>query len=218
MRILIIDDDPDLLIFLKNALEEERFVVDVAKDGASGISLAALNTYDVIVLDLNLPDINGEVVCKKLRKKKGAAPILMLTAIGDTSSKVRLLNAGADDYMPKPFSLEELIARIRALLRRPKQAVSEMLKFNDIEIDTQRQAVMRGKKKIVLTRKEYLLLVCLVRNAGSIVSKQDLIEYAWDSSFNPFSNALDMHLVNIRKKMGEPRIIKTFHGRGYQLG
>lgn len=218
MKILVIDDDPELLTFLKNALGEEGFVVDVAKDGASGISLASVNNYGVIVLDLSLPDMSGEKVCKKLRRGSSVTPILMLTATGETSSKVRLLNLGADDYMPKPFSLDELIARIRALLRRPKQAVSETLKFKDIVIDVPCQAVMRGKRKIALTRKEYLLLLCLVRSAGAIVSKQDLIEYAWDNSANPFSNALDMHLVNVRKKLGEPRIIRTLHGRGYRLG
>ncbi|MEA2701624.1 MAG: hypothetical protein QOE22_333 [Candidatus Parcubacteria bacterium] len=215
MRILIIEDDPEMLGFLRAHLPARGFVVDGAGTGADGLGLARTNEYDLLLLDLNLPDMPGEAVVAELQTDTRVPPILMLTVVGDADSKVRLLSAGADDYLAKPFSFEELVARMRALLRRPHELTHDVLSTGNLTLDTGRQVVTREGEPLALTRKEFMLLSYLMRHRGTVVPKSRLIEHAWDASSDSFSNALDTHMANLRKKLGEPDPIRTMHGRGY---
>ena len=218
MRVLVIEDDPTMNDVLRSQISGAGFVVDTASDGEAGCTLARGNDYDLIVLDLNLPDMAGEEVLALIREKKHVPPVLMLSVVSTTETKVRLLNAGADDYLIKPFSSEELIARIRALLRRPPVSLDDTLVSEDLTVDMQRQMVFRSGKEISLTPKEFMLLAFLIRHKGSVVSKQTLIERVWDENANPFSNAIETHMGNVRKKLGVPEIIHTVRGRGYRIG
>lgn len=217
MRVLIVEDDPELAGFLKAHLPARGFVVDVAEDGASGVALVHGNEYDLVVLDLNLPDMPGEAVVREVQSGKHVPPILMLTVVGDAESKVRLLAAGADDYLVKPFSFDELVARMRALLRRPRERIPDVLSAGNLTLDADKQTVIRGAEPLALTMKEFTLLEFLLRQRGTIVPKSRLIEHAWDSSSDPFSNSLDTHMTNLRRKLGEPDLIRTVHGRGYVI-
>lgn len=217
MKILIVDDDTYLLDVLSARLSERGFAVDVAGTGTEGIGQARVNTYDLIILDLNLPDMSGEAVCKSLNSYEKVPPILMLTAVPDTESKVRLLDAGADDYVNKPFSTEELLARIRALLRRSGKEPDKVLTAGDIVLDIrQRLATLRGKE-LRLTRIELALLEYLMRYQGHVVSKGALIEHVWESTANTFAKGLEVHMGNLRKKLGNPTYIETIHSIGYRF-
>ncbi len=218
MRVLIIEDDPDMAGFLDQHLPERGFVVDLAGTGGAGLLLAAQNQYDLIVLDLHLPDMSGEVVIEKIHARERIPPILMLTVMDNPETKTRLLWAGADDYLSKPFSFEELVARMRALLRRSSEVTPDTLQIGDLMLDIRMRTVTRGVTPVGLTAKEFLVLEYLMRNRGSVVSKDMLIEHIWNASVNPFSNAIEMHLVNLRKKLGTPVLIRTEHGRGYVIG
>lgn len=217
MKALVIDDDQDICGFLRAHLPARGFTVDIGHEGQTAISLARLNEYDLLVLDLNLPDMSGEEVIQALRQANIEIPILVFSVVANTESKVRLLNCGADDYLVKPFSFEELVARMNALLRRPTALTSDIMAVDDLEMDTKKQTVMRRGRMIELTRKEFAILECLLRRRGEVVSKGALIEHVWQSSANPFSDALDTHLTNLRKKLGEPELIHTVHGRGYRI-
>jgi DNA-binding response OmpR family regulator len=217
MKILLIDDDVDICAILKARLPEHGFVVEVAHTGKEGAAMARINHYDLIILDLNLPDMTGEEVIAEIRDTPHVTPILMFTVVSDTSSKVRLLNSGADDYLVKPFAFEELLARMRALLRRPGTFIPEILTIGNLTIDTGKQSVRRGKDDLKLTRKEFALLEYLVRQEGNVISKGELIERIWESQSDPFSDSFDTHLANLRRKLGEPALIHTVHGRGYRL-
>lgn len=203
---------------LQARIPSHGFAVDVAADGAAGIAQVRVSTYDVILLDLNLPDMPGEAVVKAIHASGRTAPILMLSVVADADMKARLLNAGADDYLEKPFSFDELIARMRALLRRPHRVTPTILTVGDLTLDTGTQALTRGGRQIHLTRIELALLEYLLREAGSVVTREMLIEHVWNSSADPFSNSFDAHLSNLRRKLGEPPLINTVHGRGYQIG
>ena len=217
MRILVVDDDRDLLAFLKAHVPGRGFVVDVAESGEFGLSLARSTAYDLIVLDLNLPDITGEMFIRSMHRGKPVPPILMLTAVLETESKVRLLNAGADDYLEKPFSLDELIARMRALLRRGQTITADVLVVDDVVLDVHRQTVCRGERNIVLTQTEFVLLEELFRNRGATVSKTRLIERIWGAADERLFRTLDTHIANVRKKLGDPEVIHTMYGRGYRV-
>ncbi len=220
MRILLIEDEKGIVDFLKPSLEAEPFVVDIAIDGERGSYLGRTNDYDLIVLDNILPKKNGLEVCKEIRKAGKTLPILVLSVKTETITKIELLNAGADDYLSKPFSLEELRARIRALLRRPKQIESEILTINDLTLDMKRCAVRRGKKEIYLTRKEFMLLEYLIRNPGIVLSRGMIMEHVWDMNADPFSNTIESHILSLRRKInfpGKKKLIHTISGRGYKI-
>lgn len=215
MKVLLIEDDENIADFLSVHLPAHSFVVDVAQNGASSLRLMRTNEYDIVVLDYHLPDMNGEEVIGRLRAQGIPTPVLLLTVVTDAWSKARLLDAGADDYLEKPFLLEELVARMRALLRRAPHAPKDILKSGNLTLDTETQLVQRAGKIIPLTRKEFVLLEYLLHHKGKLVPKTTLIEHAWDSSGNPFSATLDTHMTNLRRKLGSPELIETVHGRGF---
>ncbi len=220
MRILVVDDDKDIRGYLKANLEAECFAVDTAGDGEEGSYLGRNNSYDAIVLDNNMPRKSGIRVCEDLRSTGNTTPILMLSVDGDSERKADLLDTGADDYLTKPFLYKELRSRIRALLRRPRETVSSILRVDDLVLDSSRQAVRRGKKKIYLTRKEFSLLEYLMRNEGAIVSRANILEHVWDDEISVFSNTIEAHILNIRKKVNLPskrKLICTMVGRGYEI-
>jgi DNA-binding response OmpR family regulator len=220
MKLLIVDDDPTLLDFFTAHLPARGFVADVAADGLAGLSLARVNEYDLIVLDINLPSVSGEDVCRTLTEdnEKSVPPILMLTAVADTETKVRLFAAGADDFLTKPFSFDEFLARVRALVRRANAQQSDVLLVGDVALDLAQQVVRRGDKELRLTQKEFALLEYLMRNRGRVVAKSSLIEHVWNSMASSLSNVLETHMVNLRRKLGNPSIIQTIHSRGYRVG
>jgi len=220
MKLLIIEDEKEILSFLKVNLASLGFVVDGAKTGQAGLALAQEGLYDLLILDLNLPDLSGQKICEVLRGQGQTIPILILSANGKLNSKIDLLNLGADDYLVKPFSLEELTARIKALLRRPKETNGNSLTISDIQIDYQKQTVSRGGKEIYLTRKEFLILEYLMNHAGAVVSRGEMTEHAWDMEANFFSKTIETHILNLRKKIDSGRkrpLIQTISGRGYKF-
>lgn len=220
MRLLIIEDEKKIVDLLKACLEAELFVVDIAEDGERGAFLALTNDYDLIILDNVLPKKTGLEVCEEIRKKGKIVPILILSVKSETDMKVKLLNAGADDYLIKPFSLEELLARIRALLRRPKQIESEVLKIDDLTLDTKRHIVKRDKEEIYLTRKEFMLLEYLMKNEGIVLSRGMIMEHVWDINADPFSNTIESHILSVRRKIDfkdNKKLIHTVPGRGYKI-
>ena len=217
MRVLVIDDDVMITGFLQDHLTDAGFAIDIAHDGATGIHCARINEYDLVLLDLNLPDMLGGEVIKMISTFEKRPPVLLLTVVADPWSKVELINAGADDYLVKPFLLDELIARMRALLRRGTNMASDVLTAGDVTLDVRAQMAWRAGTILPLTRKEICLLEYLLRNPGRVVSKTELVEHVWDGSVNPFSAAIDTHLTNLRKKLREPCPIQTVHGRGYLI-
>lgn len=220
MRILVIDDEKEVRELLAQGLRSKCFAVDVATDGAEGSYLARTNEYDVVVLDNMMPKKSGEEVCKEIRATGNSVPIIMLSVLSDTKQKIELLNAGADDYMIKPFSLEELVARIRALLRRPTKVEGDVLTIDDLELDTTNQSVKRGDESIYLTRKEFMLLEYLLRNQGAVLSRGMIMEHVWDMDSDPFSNTIESHILSLRRKIhlkGSPKLIITVPGRGYKI-
>lgn len=220
MRLLIIEDEKEIAEVLKASLENECFVVDVAYDGKKGCFLALTNDYDLIILDYILPQKDGLQVCQEIRRRGKILPILALSVKSEAITKVDFLNAGVDDYLTKPFSFEELLARIRALLRRPLQIASEILKIDDLVLDTKRHLVWRGKKEIYLTRKQFILLEYLMRNQSFVVSRGMIMEHVWDINADPFSNTIEAHILALRRKIDTSRkrkLIQTVPGRGYKI-
>jgi len=220
MRLLLIEDDADVADALRSTLEAKAYSVDIASDGETGLTMAKETPYDLAILDHILPKMTGREVCESLRKSGIATPVLMLTVRQETQDKVAALDTGADDYLTKPFSTDELLARIRALLRRPKQASGRVLKVGDLELDTVKQTVKRGGKDIYLTRKEYGLLEHLMLNEDSVCSRDSLIEHVWGGGTDPTTNSLEMHVMSLRKKLetaGRKRLIHTVAGRGYRM-
>jgi two-component system copper resistance phosphate regulon response regulator CusR len=220
MRILVIEDEEGIASFLKAGLESEYFAVDIAEDGERGSYLARTNDYDIIILDNMLPKKNGAEVCDDIRKSGKTTPIIMLSARAELGIKVELLNKGADDYVTKPFSLEELLARIRALLRRPAAISSEVLQTDDLTLDTKQHSIKRGEKEIYLTKKEFMLLELLLKKKGSVVSRGTIMEHVWDMNVDPFSNTIESHILNLRKKIaaeGSRDLISTLPGIGYKI-
>lgn len=220
MRVLIVDDEESLREGLAENLRMQCFVVDTAKDGTEGSYLARTNTYDVVILDNMLPEKSGLTVCQEIRRTGHTMPILMLSVLSDTWRKVELLNQGVDDYLVKPFSFEELLARIRALLRRPHELESDILTIDDLMLDTKRQTVRRGEKGIYLTRKEFTLLEYLMRNQSIVLSRGMIMEHVWDMSSDPFSNTIESHILSLRKKVDtrpDRKLIYTVPGRGYKI-
>ena len=220
MRILIIEDEKEIADFLKANLEKESFVVDNAIDGEKGSFMARTNDYDLIILDYVLPEKDGLQVCKEIRAKGKAMPILVLSVKTETITKVDILNAGADDYLTKPYSFEELMARIKSLLRRPKKIASEVITIDDLVLDTNKYLAKRGKKEIYLTRKEFMLLEYLMRNQGIVLTRGMILSHVWDESADPFSNTIEAHILNLRRKIELPKkkkLIHTVPNRGYKI-
>ena len=220
MRILIIEDQEDICTALKVYLEKECYAVDTASDGEKGSYLARTNDYDLIILDNILPKKDGLEVCKEIRSNGTEIPILMLSVKTDPAVKTDLLNAGVDDYLNKPFSFNELLARIRALLRRPKQLTSEVLQVGTLSLDSKKHTVTRGTSEIYLTRKEFALLEYLMRNKGNTLSRGMLMEHVWDRNVDPFSNTVESHMLSLRKKIAHKnnkKFILTIPGRGYRI-
>ncbi len=220
MRILLIEDHVDLRTTLQTRLQEECFVVDSASDGEQGSFLARTNDYDLIILDNHLPKKNGIEVCKEVRQSKKHIPIIILSVLDDTDQKVELLEAGADDYLTKPFVFSELMARMRALLRRPKDIIQSVFQIDDLFLDSQKHEVRRHGKEIYLTKKEFMLLEFLLRHSGSVVSRGDILEHVWDVSADPFSNTIETHILSLRKKIdteGKIKLIHNISGRGYKI-
>jgi two-component system, OmpR family, copper resistance phosphate regulon response regulator CusR len=220
MRILIIEDNYDIRNFLRESLQAETYAVDTAEDGERGSYLARTNQYDLIILDNTLPKKNGIQVCSEIRRIGKDVPIIMLSVDAGVDKKVLLLDSGADDYMTKPFSYKELLARIKALFRRPKAILQDILTFRDYSIDIAKQRVVKGSKEIYLTRKEFALMEYLARNKGSVVSRGTIMEHVWDMDNDPFSNTIETHILNLRKKLdktNKQRLIVTVPGRGYMI-
>jgi two-component system, OmpR family, response regulator len=220
MRILLIDDDQKLTRVLVKGLEEERFVVDVAHTGGSGEEKASVNRYEIIVLDWLLPDREGLAVCRDLRARRIPTPILMLTARDALEDRVTGLNAGADDYLTKPFGFSELLARIHALLRRSSLTRPMVLKVADLVLDPRTHRVTRAGQEISLTPKEYAILSVLMRHAGESVTRTRLIESVWETDSDSLFNTLETHVSNLRRKidvLGTEPLIRTVRGHGYLL-
>lgn len=220
MRALIIEDDPYITQALKEALTQERLVVETAPDGDVGAFFAKTNDYDIILLDTMLPKKGGADVCKDIREHGKTTPILSVSAKTDNATKVRLLNAGVDDYLAKPFVMDEVIARVHALLRRPKTWAGDCLTFDDITLDTRQQIAKRAGHELTLTRKEFVLLEYFMRNPGTVLSRAMLIEHVWDMELDPFSNTIEAHVMSLRKKLAarnKRKVIHTVMGRGYKI-
>lgn len=219
MRILLVEDEEGVANFIKKGLVEEHYAVDLAVDGEEGKALVLANQYDLIILDIMIPGINGIELCKEIRQKKIQTPILMLTAKDSVKDKVAGLDSGADDYLTKPFSFEEFIARIRALLRRRQDALVE-LRHKDLRIDVLSHRVFAGEDEVVLRPKEYAILVYLVRNRGRVLSRTQIIENVWGYDFNPNTNIVDVHIKSLREKIGQfvsPDFIRSVRGTGYMV-
>jgi len=220
MRILVIEDEQKVANFIKQGLKEEGYSVDVAYDGEEGYFLAKDNEYDVVILDLMLPKMDGITLCKKLRAEKITTPILMLTAKDSVKDKVTGLDSGANDYLTKPFSFEELFARIRVLLRKDQAATPTKLQVDDLVLDLLTHKVSRAGREIPLTNKEYALLEYLMRNVGSIVTRTMISEHVWDINFDTFTNVIDVYVNYLRNKIDKgykKKLIHTIRGRGYMI-
>jgi heavy metal response regulator len=220
MRILIIEDEKKVAGFLKNGLKEEGYAVDNAFDGQTGFDMAVENEYDIIILDLMLPGLDGITLCKKLREESNHTPILMLTAREAVKDRVIGLDAGADDYMTKPFAFEELLARVRVILRKRPITQELKLEIGDLILDLITHKVKRGGDEIELTTKEYALLEFLMRNAGTIVTRTMIAEHVWDINFETFTNVIDVYINYLRNKIDrdhDEKLIHTVRGRGYVL-
>lgn len=219
----MVEDDHKIACAIKRGLEQERFAVDVAYTGLHGFDLAVVEPYDLIILDLMLPEMDGLTICQKLRAQGVHTPVLILTAKDLPASKVNGLDAGADDYLTKPFSFEELLARIRALLRRPPQVLFPILQVNDLTLDTVRFTVQRGNTRIPLSGKEFALLEYLMRNSGKVLKKDTIIAHVWDYDADILPNTIEVYIKNLRAKIDEPfknsgPLLQTVRGFGYLLG
>jgi len=220
MRVLIIEDEKKVADFISNGLAEEGYAVDVAHDGDQGYFLATTNEYDAILLDIMLPKMEGFTLCTKLRAEENHTPILMLTAKDAIKDKVRGLDAGADDYLTKPFAFEELLARIRSLLRKKSLQQKTRFQVDNLVLDTITHIVSRGEREIQLSVKEYALLEYLMRNIGSVVTRTMIAEHVWDINFDTFTNVIDVYISYLRNKIDrghETKLIHTVRGRGYVL-
>ena len=220
MRLLVAEDDSRIAAFVAKGLRENAYAVDVAADGAAALYQIAINTYDAIILDVMLPVKDGFAVCKELRAGKVTAPILMLTARDAVEDRVAGLDAGADDYLTKPFAFDELLARLRALMRRQSEIRPHNIIIADLEIDTTGQRAWRNKLELTLTSKEYALLEFLAREKGKVVGRAEIAEHVWDETFDPFSNLIEVYIKRLRTKMDEGhaiQLIRTRRGSGYVL-
>lgn len=220
MRVLLVEDDRRIAAFVAKGLRENSYAVDLAFDGDEALYSASINTYDLFILDINLPIKNGFEVCRELRGSGNKSPILMLTARDAIDDRIFGLDRGADDYLIKPFEFRELLARLRALLRRQSEIRGPKIVVADLEIDTLSRAVRRGGKLIELTTKEYALIEFLAINRGKVLGREEISEHVWDDSFDPFSNLIEVYIRRLRSKLDEGyqiELIQTRRGSGYIL-
>ncbi|MGO9178640.1 MAG: response regulator transcription factor [Candidatus Limnocylindrales bacterium] len=220
MRVLVVEDEPRMGELIRRVLLAERHVVDLAEDGVRALALAKAGGYDVIVLDRMLPDLEGTEVLQLLRSRGDRTPVLLLTALGSVEQRVDGLDAGADDYLAKPFAFEELLARLRALVRRPTTAVEERLVAGDIELDEQRHVARVADVTVDLSAREFALLAYLIRNAGQVLSRRQILEAVWGAESDGYSNVVDLYVSYLRRKLGtvgRDRRLRTVRGVGYTL-
>ncbi|HKV25731.1 MAG TPA: response regulator transcription factor [Candidatus Acidoferrum sp.] len=220
MRILLVEDDPGVRRFVVKGLREQAYAVDTAATGDEALYQTDINEYDLIVLDIMIPEPDGFEVCRRLRKSGKRMPILMLTAKDAVEDRVNGLDRGADDYLTKPFEFRELLARLRALMRRSTELRPPKLVVGDLELDTASQNATLGGAPVSLTHKEYALLEYLVRNAGRVVSRAEIAEHVWDETFDPFSNLIEVYVNRLRRKIdseGDAALLQTRRGAGYIL-
>uniref|UniRef100_A0A7C3Z242 Response regulator transcription factor n=1 Tax=Desulfobacca acetoxidans TaxID=60893 RepID=A0A7C3Z242_9BACT len=220
MRILVVEDEVKVASFIKKGLAEEGYAVDLAPDGREGLLLAADGVHDLIILDINLPGLDGLAVLKKLRWAGVKTPVLLLTVRATIEDKVLGLDTGADDYLTKPFSFTELLARVRALLRRRAEAEPPVLQVADLSLDPARRLVRRGGEKIELTAKEYALLHYFMRHPGRVLTRTMIAEHVWDYDFDAMTNIIDVYVNHLRRKIDagrQPKLIHTVRGVGYVL-
>jgi two-component system OmpR family response regulator len=221
MNLLIVEDDKDMLDALSESFRENGFVVDSAEDGERGLYKASINDYDAIILDINLPKKDGRQVCSEIRSAGKNTPIIMLSVKYDVDTKVDLLNIGADDYLSKPFSYVELSARVKALLRRPRDIIKgDVFCIDDLTLDTKKRTVIRDGKKIHLTPKEFFLLEFLMRNRGTVMPRMAILEHVWDLEADLFTNTIETHIATIRKKINfrnKRDLIQTISSGGYKI-
>lgn len=223
MKILIVEDEHKIANLIKQGLEQEKYTIDVAYDGATGFDLASDDNYDLIILDRLLPKMDGLTICKKLRAEDKQVPILMLTAKAQIMDRVEGLENGADDYLAKPFAFEELLARIKALARRPQTTIKKLLKVSDLVLDIDTYEVKRGNKKINLSSKEFALLEYLMRNPNKILAKEQIINHVWSYESNILPNTVEVFIGYLRNKIDKPfknqeSLIHTKRGFGYKIG
>jgi heavy metal response regulator len=220
MRILVVEDEKKTASFVRKALQTEGFAVDVCSNGDDALAAARTTPFDVIVLDIMLPGRDGLSVLRQLRERKSTTPVLLLSARGEVNERVEGLNAGADDYLPKPFELAELVARVRALTRRSGENKSTVVRVADLTLDTVTHRAQRGGTEIELTAREYRLLEFLMREAGRICGRMTIIEKVWDYDFDPGTNLVDVYIRRLREKIDanfEPKLLHTVRGTGYVL-
>lgn len=219
MKLLIIDDDQNITNILRLALKAAGYIIDVANEGEHGYTLAQEYHYNLIILDYNLPKLNGRELIEKLRLEKNDTPILIISVRSELSDKTDLLEIGADDYLAKPFALSELIARVKAITRRPNKRQPNHLHLGSLELDCDRLMATKAGRVINLSIKEFSLLEYLMRHHGIVLSRQEIMESVWDANADPFSNTIEVHISNLRKKLdnGKREMIVTFSNRGYQF-
>jgi len=220
MRILVVEDEPRMASVIARGLREQSYAVDVAQDGDDGLYQCSINDYDLIVLDVLLPQRDGYEVCRELRARGAATPVLMLTARAAVDDRITGFEAGADDYLTKPFSFRELLARIHALLRRDSHLLPDEIEIGDLIINSSSHRVSRAGSSIQLTAKEYALLEYLARRSGQLVSRADIAAHVWDNDFDPFSNTIEVYMNRLRKKIDDGHLTKLLHtrrGEGYIL-
>ena len=220
MNLLIVEDDKDVRSFLRQAFKDEGFTVDVAEDGLVGAQKARMNDYDLILLDFSMPFKNGKEVCAEIRSLGKSTRIVMLSVAGEIPHKVELLNAGADDYITKPFLWSELLARVRAVLRRPAGYDEPVLKVKNISLDVVCHTVTLSGKEVRLTPKEFSFLEYMMRNRGKILTRMSILEHVWGADADPFTNTVDTHVLNLRRKLGDKKknsLICTISGVGYKM-
>jgi DNA-binding response OmpR family regulator len=221
MRVLMIEDNPKMATAVQSGLREHGFAVDVSNTGFEGEEMAASGSYDVILLDLMLPDRDGTDICRNLRRRKLSTPVIMLTALSRTEDKIGGLDAGADDYLTKPFEFDELVARMRAILRRGEATESRVLRCDDLELDLYTRTATRQNISVELSNKEYALLEYLMRNPNRVLSRAQIGEKVWDMNFESGSNVIDVYISALRKKIDrgfERELIHTIKGAGYRMG
>ena len=219
MKILVAEDTPKLAKYIKQMLEEDSYAVDVVEDGRTAERRIMSSSYDAVVLDIMLPEQDGITTCKAVRKAGNVTPILMLTALGEVEDKIKGLDSGADDYLVKPFVMDELLARLRALLRRPVTTVTDVLHIHGVTLSVHTHEVLVDDRPIILTLKEYAILEYLMRNVGTVVTREQLIDHCWDFAYSAFSNITDVYIKQLRQKLGgtHDQYIKTIRGVGYSF-
>lgn len=219
MRILLVEDEKGVANFIKKGLGEEHYTIDHAVDAEDGLSFISVNEYDMIILDIMLPNMSGIELCREIRKKGIQSPVMMLTARDSIDDKVTGLDSGADDYMTKPFSFDEFLARVRALLRRKQDKLTELI-CGELKIDALAHRAFVGSREILLRPKEYAILVYLLRNRGRVLSRTQILENVWGYDFNPNTNIVDVHIKSLRERLDEANIlnlIRSVRGVGYMI-